>query len=325
MADKMRAVIVGSGWGRNHALGLKQSGLVDVVAVCGRIESERGKALAEEFGVPLFTDVTKALAELSPDIATVATQEAEHHDMTIAALEAGAHVYCEKVMAATISEAEAMIAAAEEEDRQLMVGYNYRFSPSAERLRQVVKGGELGEVLYGSVQALGYCIHHATHTVLSILGEPDVVFAMIDREERPGAHLKILGFEEFIYSAATSKAYLIKFKCGAVVTFVSSDYQKTWHPAVQVDLGGTDARVQMNDIVGDVILYKGDRIANTWKPSQIRDKLDLASTTQKAVGEFARALLAGTDAPVPAEEGLSMMRLEKAIQDSANSASAVHL
>ncbi len=323
--QELKALVVGSGWGRNHALGLRSSGVAQVCGLCVRTDKPRSRDLASEIGVPLYTDLGRALRETAPDILTVATQERDHREATLAGLRAGAHVYCEKVMASRLSEAEEMLQVSRATNRQLGIGYNYRFSSTNEKLREWVLGGEIGEVLYGAVHAFGYCIHHTTHTMVSILGEPETVTAMVSEAEKGGDRISLLKFEEFLYSAATVKSYIVKFRSGAIVTFVSSDYQNITHPAVEVTLGGTKGRVHMEDLGGRLTLYCGERTARTWQPSLILDRVDLPYTTQRAVGAFAAAILAGERPPVSGEEGLLMMRLEKAIYESSNTSRPVSI
>ena len=99
---------------------------------------------------------------------------------------------------------------------------------------------------------------------------------------------------------------------GAVAQLASSDYQRFEHPAVRIDLGGTEARAQVDDIVGRVTVYRAERAADLWQPSLIRDRLDLGSTAVAAVRAFAAAIQAGQPAPVPGEQGLQMLRIERA-------------
>jgi predicted dehydrogenase len=97
-----------------------------------------------------------------------------------------------------------------------------------------------------------------------------------------------------------------------VAQLASSDYQLFGHPAVRIDLGGTEARAQVDDIVGRVTVYRGERTAELWQPSLIRDRLDLGSTGVAAVRAFAAAVRAGQPVPVPGDQGLQMLRIERA-------------
>ena len=62
----LRALVVGSGWGRNHAYAYRAHPRVELVGLCGRGESERSLQLARDLQVPLFTDLDHALKETQP-------------------------------------------------------------------------------------------------------------------------------------------------------------------------------------------------------------------------------------------------------------------
>jgi predicted dehydrogenase len=80
------------------------------------------------------------------DCASVGTPPARHAEIAIALLERGLHVLCEKPLAATVAEAEAMVACAEKQERVLAVVHNFQFSAAMTRARSLLEGGELGEL-----------------------------------------------------------------------------------------------------------------------------------------------------------------------------------
>ncbi len=72
------------------------------------INEERAKEVAEKFGIPkIYTDYHEMLEHV--DAVTIGTPNKFHSEMTVAALEAGVHVFCEKPMAMTVEECEAMV------------------------------------------------------------------------------------------------------------------------------------------------------------------------------------------------------------------------
>ncbi|MGD8241053.1 MAG: Gfo/Idh/MocA family oxidoreductase, partial [Armatimonadota bacterium] len=74
-----------------------------------------------------------------------------HAEISMDALGAGKHVLVEKPMADSTAEAEQMVAAAQKADRTLMVSYNHSYDVAAERVKDLVAGGELGDLQYGEV------------------------------------------------------------------------------------------------------------------------------------------------------------------------------
>lgn len=311
--EKLRVLVVGSGWGRNHALAYHAHPDVELLGICGRTENERSRALAHELQVPLYTGLDKTLDDLKPDVVSCATNEPEHEAVTVQALEAGAHIYCEKLLADTVNGAEKMVNSAEQTGRQLMVGYNYRFSPSAIRLNEIVNSGSLGDIAFASAMTFGYCLHHTLDLVCSLMGKVEEVYCILDADPPEPTAIRYERYENFIYSASRCRSITLKFAGGSVGTLISSDYMRFGHPGVRIDLVGSKARANMDDIVGKVTILGEDREGELWMPSLIRDRLDLGSTCQAAVCAFIDSIRDGKPVPVPGSDGLSRLRLEVAL------------
>lgn len=90
----------------------------------------------------------------SLDVVHVCTPNVSHPEITIAALEAGKHVMCEKPMAKTSEEAKQMLAAAKRSGKKLSIGYNNRFRSDSQYLHQAVSRGDLGEIYYAKAHAI---------------------------------------------------------------------------------------------------------------------------------------------------------------------------
>jgi UDP-N-acetylglucosamine 3-dehydrogenase len=127
---------------------------VELVAVCD-INQERAIEVAEKYGVLSYTSYEELLKSAEVDAVSVCTPNYLHAPITIAALEAGLHVLCEKPMATSKEEAEAMIGAAEKNGKKLMIGHNQRFVPSHQKARQLIANGEVGRI-YSFRTAFGH-------------------------------------------------------------------------------------------------------------------------------------------------------------------------
>ncbi|WP_170050949.1 Gfo/Idh/MocA family protein [Salinisphaera orenii] len=120
-----------------------------LTTVCGR-DAERANQFAEAFGIGRVETDWRALVN-SPeiDVVDICVPGDLHAPIAIAALEAGKHVLCEKPLANTIAEAEAMAAAARTARSagvRSMVGYSYRGTPAIAYARQLVNEGRLGTI-----------------------------------------------------------------------------------------------------------------------------------------------------------------------------------
>ena len=159
MGDKpYRVAIVGAGMIANVGhipawKDLQEKGEVEIAGVYNRT-GERARATAERHQIPrAYSDCEEMLAELQPDIVSVTTPNVSHRDFTIAALNAGAHVLCEKPVAAGYADALEMFKAAEQADRILFVSQTGRFSGHAMAAKEIAEAGRLGEIYYAETAA----------------------------------------------------------------------------------------------------------------------------------------------------------------------------
>jgi predicted dehydrogenase len=118
----------------------------EFLAVASR-SLEKARATAEKFGVPRVYGSYKELLE-DPDIEAVyiPLPNSLHKPWSIAAVNAGKHVLCEKPIALNAAEARDMQAAAEENARLLLEAFMYRFSPIVQKAIQIIRDGTLGEL-----------------------------------------------------------------------------------------------------------------------------------------------------------------------------------
>ena len=130
--------------------------LAPTVAVVGVFNHTLAKAqqTADRHGIPrAYDDCGRMLDELRPDIVSVCTPNVSHRAYTEAALQAGAHVFCEKPVAASHADAVAMYAAAEAAGRHLFVTQTGRFSAAHTAAKQLAASGHLGQMYYAETSA----------------------------------------------------------------------------------------------------------------------------------------------------------------------------
>jgi predicted dehydrogenase len=97
-------------------------------------------------GAAVFSDYRALLAAGPPDIAVISTPVHLHEEMAIAALEAGAHVLCEKPLSNSVDSCRRILEAAERRQRVLAVGFNHRYYPSVRFLKKTVDEGRIGTI-----------------------------------------------------------------------------------------------------------------------------------------------------------------------------------
>jgi predicted dehydrogenase len=115
-------------------------------AICGRDEGAVRDAAASLGWEGYETDYRRLLERDDIDLVDVATPGNTHHEIAIAALEAGKHVLCEKPLANTLQEAREMLDAARTADTMNMVSFNYRRAPAVQLAKKLIDEGRLGEI-----------------------------------------------------------------------------------------------------------------------------------------------------------------------------------
>ncbi len=141
----VRVGLIGTGFGGAvQAPGWTCVDSAEVVAVTsGRME--RARAVADEFGIKhVFTDYRQMLREVELDLVSITTPPHLHHEMALAALEAGRHVLCEKPMAMNVAEAKEMLAAAERSGRVHAIDFEFRYVPARTAMKRLIDAGEIG-------------------------------------------------------------------------------------------------------------------------------------------------------------------------------------
>jgi predicted dehydrogenase len=103
-------------------------------------------------GIGCYSDYREMLAELKPDIVSIATESGKHKDIAIDCLNAGCHVICEKPMALSTRDADSMITTARKNTRKLAVCFQNRFNAPVQKARTALETGRFGKILHGMIQ-----------------------------------------------------------------------------------------------------------------------------------------------------------------------------
>lgn len=147
MMSKLKVAVIGCGSisKHRHLPEYHQNNDVEIIALCDIVAS-RAEAMQEIYGGNVYTDYKELLAKEPVDLVSVCLPNALHAPVSIAALNSGAHVLCEKPMATTKKEAEAMIESAESNGKHLMIAHNQRFVRSHQQAKALIEQGAIGKV-----------------------------------------------------------------------------------------------------------------------------------------------------------------------------------
>lgn len=156
-ADEVRVGLVGSGRiGRVHANAYAGIGNGRIVA-CLDAVADVARRFGDDFGVAVVDDYDALLARDDVDAVLVATPNWLHAEMTIAALAAGKHVFCQKPIALSLDEADRVLsAAAAAPDRVLQFGFMLRFTPPFPELQRLLASGAIGTPIASRAVIFGW-------------------------------------------------------------------------------------------------------------------------------------------------------------------------
>lgn len=145
---KIKTAIVGTGFmGKVHAENVRRLGNVEIAAVVGS-RPETADKFAQAVGIPFATsNLQDVLNDKTITAVHICTPNADHYPMSLAAIEAGKAVLCEKPMTLTVEEARRLVEAAKQKNAINCVQHNLRYYPVVQQARQMIAHGDLGDIL----------------------------------------------------------------------------------------------------------------------------------------------------------------------------------
>jgi predicted dehydrogenase len=149
MAEMLRVGAIGYGyWGPNVVRNFSSVDGVTLVAIADREQERLAGAGRWNPSLELMSDAEELLARDDIDAVAIVTPIETHFDFAKKALESGKHVFIEKPLAATVEQAEGLIEVARRTDRLLMVDHTFVYTGAVRMIRELIAGGDLGQLYY---------------------------------------------------------------------------------------------------------------------------------------------------------------------------------
>ncbi len=344
----LKAAVIGvGGISHEHITGYQNNPNTEVYAFCD-INEQRLYEKADRYGVPherCFTDkdeMLRALPEI--DIVSVTTWNSAHAECTIAALNAGKDVICEKPMALNAEQAAEMQAAAERNGRLLQIGFVRRFGNDCRTVKDFIDAGDFGELYYAKATYLrrngnpggwfgdksrsggGPLIDLGVHVidlVRYLMGKPmpvSVYAATFQKLfNRPGivtsggwhaadrAQNDVCDVEDL----ATA---LIRFDNGAVLSIEAAFSLNLEHDEGDIQLFGTKAGCKLDPQV-KIYTQMNNYLVNVGFDNDTA--LSFRGLFQNEMDHFIDCALGNTACIAPAEDGVVLMKILDACYESA--------
>lgn len=149
--EKRRFALIGTGnrgttmWGKELLAGWREH--VDLVAIVdtNSLRAERARTMIGS-NAPIYENIDAMLAEQQVDMVIVCTPDYTHDDIVVRALEAGIDVITEKPMTTAVDKIRRILDAEKRSGRRVDVSFNYRYAPTAARIKELLNAGEIGRV-----------------------------------------------------------------------------------------------------------------------------------------------------------------------------------
>ncbi|HIY29140.1 MAG TPA: Gfo/Idh/MocA family oxidoreductase [Firmicutes bacterium] len=351
--EKLKIGVIGVGNISNeHIQAYLKNPNVELYAFCDINETQL-KMMAEKYGVTrTFTDKDEMLALPELDAVSVCTWNSEHAPCTIAALNAGKHVLCEKPMATTVEEAIAMKEAAERNGKLLQIGFVRRFGNDCEVLQDFIQQDFLGEIYYAKATYLrrngnpmgwfgdvsrsggGPLIDLGVHVIdltRYLMGNPKPVSVYGVTFRKLGNRSELKDQKDYVSASATDHdicdvedmaTAMVRYDNGAVLSVETSFSLNLKKPQGTIELFGTKGGARLDpelELYTDINGYMAD--VNLCSPTA----LSFDGLFQKEIDHFADCILHGTPCRAPAQDGIDIMRILRAIYKSAETGHEVLL
>ncbi|OIJ22285.1 dehydrogenase [Anaerobacillus alkalidiazotrophicus] len=314
-----------------HLVEYAQNEQVEIVAVCD-IVKERVTEFAELYEAKAYTNYEDLLANEDIDAVSVCTPNYLHAPISIAALNAGKHVLCEKPMATSKEDAEEMIQAAEASGKKLMIAHNQRFVPAHQKARQLIEKGELGKI-YSFRTAFG----HGGPEGWSADGADSWFFkkeeAFIGAMGDLGVHktdlLRFILGEEFVEVGAfvetsakenadvdDTAVCVLKSESGIIGTLAAS-----WSYVSQEDnstvIYGEKGIMRLLDNPVDslIIQYQNGEVAK-YELGKMQTNEAGGQTSTEVIDRFVNSIINNEESPVSGVEGLNSLQVVLAALES---------
>jgi predicted dehydrogenase len=141
--------VIGAGyWGPNLIRNISASDECELRYVCDLDLDRARRAVGRYSTINVTSDLYEVLDDPRIGAVAIATPAHTHAEVALACLEAGKHVLVEKPLAWSVADGEKLVRVAEDSDLVLMCDHTYCYTPAVQRIRQLVRAGELGDIQY---------------------------------------------------------------------------------------------------------------------------------------------------------------------------------
>jgi predicted dehydrogenase len=248
--------VVGYGyWGPNVVRNIVERPEFCLMGLCER-DATRAEGFSRRHpGVPVESEIDALLLDPRVQAMAIATPPRTHYDLARRALEAGKHVLVEKPLATSVEQAEDLIAIAGRVDRVLMPGHTFVYSPPVNKVRELIRSGELGDVYFITSSRMNLGLYQSDGVISDLA--PHDLSILLYWLDRPVTHVAAAGQSVFQDGVPETAFLTVTFSGGA-----TANVQISWlapRKMRQMVVVGSKRMVQYEDTSSDESVRVYDR------------------------------------------------------------------
>jgi predicted dehydrogenase len=215
-ADPLRVAVVGLGyWGPNLLRVLAENPDVNVAWICDRDHDRLALHRRRHPGARCTVHYERVLVDPSVDAVIIATPVNTHYELASAALRAGKHAFVEKPLAASSALADDLAELADEQQRILMCGHTFVYSPAVRAVKRLLETGTLGDVYFISSSRVNLGLHQKDVSVIWDLGPHDFSILLYWLSELPTT-IRAVGRDSIVHGIADVAFITMNFASGII-------------------------------------------------------------------------------------------------------------
>jgi predicted dehydrogenase len=321
-ARPINIVVVGFGyWGPNLVRNITERPEFHLGGIC-ELDFKRSADFSRRYpGVPVRSNLDRFLNDPDVDAIAIATPPRTHYELARRALEARKHVLVEKPLAMDPDEADDLLRLADEAERTLMPGHTFVYSPPVNKVRDLIRSGELGDVYFITSSRMNLGLYQSDGVVSDLA--PHDVSIMLYWLNRPVVRVVASGLSVFQPGVPETAFLTLTFAGG-----VTANVQISWlapRKLRQTVIVGSQRMVQYDDTSSDesIRIYdRGLEFSHEEAPptfgeyqltyrtgDMVAPRIDAAEPLSLELADFARAIRTGTEPRSHARLGREIVRV----------------
>lgn len=315
----IKASVIGLGyWGPNLLRNFYQHERVDLKSVCD-INAEKLNKIAKIYKGLQVTQQYNDILKSAVDLVAIATPPETHYQIAKDCLEAGKHILVEKPFTLHAADAEKLIALAEKKHRKIFVDYTFIFHPVVRKIKEIIKSGELGNILYFDSERINLGLLQKEANVIYDLAVHDfsVLLYLLDN---PDVHNVYVAASKQVHRHVEDMAHIVlEFKNGII-----AHIHVSWISPVKIRkviIGGSQKMLWWDDVhpfeklkVYNSRVEVHQRDDNPFFPTYIADDVRIIKVENKEplsceIDSIVRSIVDDRPPEVAGQDGLRVAQL----------------